>query len=251
MDPYGQMLAKLLRLMPPPAPAQGWGLARFMVEAQELGPVEENRQTQAQYGLRLGATQVRTDAATSDWTTDPASWIFGGQAVPGGAQGNFLDSWGNLLGVPRIAGEADVAYGPRIIFQAAQASQTNRGLAATLEDYLGCTGVQVIDANSILSPWRLNNNAGRLDNACCVNNEGYGHGNLNCCFFIIVPGNFNKAACLAFVAANKAAGTRLLDILPFAYPPVPIVPGPPPTPTGSMGMGALSRLGYDAGVYDL
>ena len=213
MDAYGQMLAKLLRLMPPPAPQKGWGLVRMMAAAQILGPIAEYRMVEAQYGLRLGATQSRIDNAPTSWATAPSTWAFEVQGEVGGAQSFYLDAWGNILGVPRILNEPDSHFRQRILFQAAQASQTNQGLASTIQNATGVQGVQVLDAATLVPPCLLNDGKTRLNGGARLNNQYFGNGNLNCCFYTVVPGPFDEPSLMRIVQRSKAAGTRHLGIL--------------------------------------
>jgi hypothetical protein len=231
-DAYGQMLARLKRLLPPPAPVQGWGLVRLMAMARLLGPMAENRFALAQYGLRLGAAQTRNDPNASSWETDASTWTFDIAAETGGSEGLYLDAWGRILGVPRILNETDTHYCQRILFESVQASQSNRGLAATIENHLGITGVSIVDALSgVVTILRLNeglqlNNSVQLNLAYFGNSTLTGSGSLAGCFFTIVPAgtSYDQTALLAIVDSHKAAGTRHLGILSGSSSSTPTVP---------------------------
>jgi len=252
MDAYGQMLAKMLRLMPPPAPQKGWGLVRLMAAARQLGPIAENRQALAETQLHIGATQNRIDDASTTWSTDPDTWQFEVSPENVGAQGFYLDAWGNTLGVPRAPGEADANYAPRIVYQVAQASQTNRGVAAMLEHYLNTRGAYAIDAAGVLPIVRLNDKKMRLNAPAQILNSGVfpipSSGDLSGCFFTVVPGAFSPAACMAMVKASKAAGTRHLATLPVNF--VPALTPKTGSAYGTLGLGTYDAKPFNTGALD-
>jgi hypothetical protein len=68
------------------------------------------------------------------------------------ADGEWLDEWGGYFGVPRLAGEGDPVYGPRIIEEVLAKHANNRALEALVERATGYT-VEVRDLS-----WRTRDN---------------------------------------------------------------------------------------------
>jgi hypothetical protein len=162
--PYQTAWAKLRRLLPMPPPSKGWLYARLRIEAQMLGPDADDAMSSMERQLVLGSRLARVDDQATDWTVSETSWVFEQQAE-NGAQGTWLDIWGDVWGVPRFTAEPDLRYAHRILAEITKPKTTNLGMADVLDDALGLTGTKVLDAVDYYQiprwngpGWRLNYN---------------------------------------------------------------------------------------------
>lgn len=194
-----QLQNKLARLMPPPAPTSGWGLARIMSAANLLGPVADDRMAEAEAELVLGAT------------------IDDGEIVadPDGASGLWLDRWGAAFGVPRYLSETDESYGPRILAEVVNAGSTNYGMAGLIDRLLGISGTQVLDGDGFFSVYRLNDGHRLNGNHRLAWFSGYNVGDLWSTFVVILPSlpeGRTVAEVRTLINRRRAAGVRCLAI---------------------------------------
>ena len=169
--------------------------------------------------MLMPAVLARSDAAPSNWSSNPYTWIFTPTATSyNGAQGDWLDLWGQVLNVPRETGELDAAYGPRILSEILAPTTTNLGLAQAIDDATGIAGTQVLNAVDTLTIYRLNQPGIRLNQpGIRLNMAGtLAKNGLDCCFIVRVSTDAENPAAIAVinhvVARRKAAGTRMIAI---------------------------------------
>lgn len=223
-DPrYDAARAKLRRFLPPPAPNSGWGFARQRIEAQFLGVQSDDQAALGEAQLLLPSTLTRTDASPTNWSGDEHGWFFA-PATPAypGAQGDWLNLWGTVLGVPRETGEPDGLYSPRILSEILQPTTTNMGLAQAIDKGMGIIGSQVIEAGDVLTIYRLNSPTLRVNSSTTIitkrmNMAGELGGNdMSACFIVQVPSGapmpYDSTTIRRLVDRRKAAGTRLIGV---------------------------------------
>ena len=194
------MLERLRRLLPPPAPVQGWGTVRLMAAARALGTRSKERFAEAMAELRLGA---KLDQQTGEVGPDAP-----------GASGFWLDDWGKVLGTPRMAGEADSFYAPRIITEVTTPGTTNQGLAKIIDLAAGTSGTRVVEAYNFFEVHRLNDGH-RLNSGVRLMGMGAGGTDSlwNCFLVLLATSNYDRDRVVDACNRRRAAGTRLLDIV--------------------------------------
>ncbi|HWQ10113.1 MAG TPA: hypothetical protein VN436_13425, partial [Holophaga sp.] len=185
-------------------------MARQQIAAQALGVLADDQATLAEQQLVLNATQ---SLSSGSWSGDEFAWIFK-VAAQTGATGRWLDIWGKILGVPRTTGEEDAAYGQRILIEIAHASCANAGIAWSLDQILGTSGTQVLDAASFLSTVVRANNGQQANNGLQANSQGRFE-NTACCYVVRLtqePTLYSVDDVEWIVRRLQAAGTRLVFV---------------------------------------
>lgn len=199
-------------------------MARQQIAAQALGVLADEQATLAEHQLVLNATQTLSKGT---WAGDEFAWGFK-VASQIGAGGRWLDVWGKILGVPRTTGEADQGYGQRILIEIAHASSANAGIAWSLDQILGTTGTQVIDAASFLAITYRANMGLQANNKLRANNRGR-FLNTACCYVVRltdVPTLYSVDDIEWIVKRLQAAGTRLVCIQDLSATKAVILSGP-------------------------
>lgn len=223
---YEAARAKLRRFLPPPPPDRGWGFVRQCAEAQFLGPLSDDQaslgESQLLFPAILSKETYQGDGGTYtwDWSADEHTWTFTPTASPyyGGATGDWLDMWGATFAVPREPNESDALYSIRILAELLRPTTTNVGMAQAIDQGLGVTGTEVLEAETALTIYRLNSPGKRLNSYAPrrLNMAGIMGENLWACFLVRIPSGaqvpYDASTVERMVARRKAAGTRLLGV---------------------------------------
>lgn len=236
------LFQRLQRLLPPPN-AEGWHHTRLKLEAAALGgdnftvtsndanpgdgeggtapyynplPTQDAQADLAEAQLYMPRRLVRSDADPAVWDTNRATdWLFSDDSpMRDGAEGFFADVWGRTLGVGRLEGENDAIYANRVLLSVTKKTSTNKGMASFLEDSLGISGVEVDEAATHLTFYRLNDGT-RLNEADAVLNSSGDIDSPWACFIVFMPLEQEslKDKVVALANSQKAAGTRLVAIV--------------------------------------
>lgn len=180
---------------------------------------QDQQAAEAELQLAFPSTLQRVDTASTVWDPVQATqWRFSPVASPG-ASDFFLDLWGRTLTVPREPEETDASYAPRVLREILRPTVTNMGLADAINQGLGITGTEVLDAGSFFTIVRFDEgdifDDGSVD---LVLDSASGLADTPwCCLVVRIyveptsPYDFNTIERI--VDRNKAAGTRLLAVL--------------------------------------
>lgn len=217
------LFQRLQRLLPPPD-AEGWHYTRLRVEAGALGDsdfsssvaTQDAQAGSAEAQLRFGKRLSRVDESPLDWDLKKAtSWLFNvSNPDEEGATGFFADVWGRTLGVGRLDGETDADYAKRTLLGVTKKTLTNKGMASFIEDSLGISGVDVFEADTALSFYRLNEGDALNDPSVILNSSGDVTSSYAC--FIVsmsIADEALKERVVSLANSQKAAGTRLVAVV--------------------------------------
>lgn len=224
-DRYQTALAKLRRLLPLPPPNSGWLYARLRMEAQMLGPEADDSMSSAERQLLLGARLVRADDDPTNWEESEGLWVFD-QQLENGAQGLWLDAWGDVYGVPRFTSEPDVRYAHRILAEITRPKTNNLGMADLIDDALGLTNTQVLDALDYYEVPRYNDPGRRLNATTRLNAAADLQGNSPYGMFIVLlyAGAVNatfRSRIKELTSRAHVAGSRHWRTYGTPFAPVP------------------------------
>ena len=185
--------------------------------------------------------------AADAWDLNQAAyWAFqpAADSIPG-ASGEFLDWWGRMLQVPRLAGELDTSYCQRIPATVMSAGITNKGMALLIDQMLGFptftggvfTGTEVLDAAEYFatSNLRANDLHRANDGLRAAPAAAYSVTSTWNCFLVVlpaaIPAGFTAAQIDALVDRVRAGGNRkIATIIPSTGTTIPTAPAAPTMP---------------------
>lgn len=157
------------------------------------------------------------DMTQQDWSESTRySWRFN-TTTDAGAEAEWLDAWGNVLGVARRVGEGDYPYSLRILTEVGLPGASNYGMGSIVDGALGVDGTEVLEADEVFQFIRYNqpgirSNAGnRLNQAGGIEGSGAG------CFVVMLPTYLSSTGWTleelrGLVNRRKAAGTRMVAV---------------------------------------
>lgn len=223
MSRIDTLLDRMIAVLPLPEPPTGPRTARIRLRAVAIAgpigtvPAHEEQVGYAIQAMQEGAHLVRVDGNPTNWDlTTAATWRFSPALdATQGAQNAWLDYWGSTLQQPRISGEPDSSYAPRILAYCIAPITTNVGMAAAIDRGLGITGTIVQEANDFFTIIRANE--GYQANDQIQANNAPGLTDTPWASFIVKlpqqpPYPYDYGTVETIANQSKAAGTRLVGV---------------------------------------